>query len=319
MALHDGVDRSTSGSLGDVLSLRCNGCCPSRHSPTSEFCVAQVRPSDYCAVHRHCGVTGRRPGSVVAHHRGERPDMLEPADTALLADQLRNGDPEAFSKLLDLYGLSMLRVARGYVSSREQAEDVVQETWIAVFKGIDRFEGRASLRTWIFTILINVAKKHGMAERRHADTAVRVMTGGTVDPDRFRDAGDSYPVTGRNHPPRSRTRPRGHCSAVNSHKSPPRGCSRLPARQREVVTLRDVQGFSSEEVCRMLDISAANQRVLLHRGRAVVRQELKTTSGRPHERRRDHLRATRRTGDRLPRRRARSRRRRQVRRTPAGM
>ena len=99
--------------------------------------------------------------------------MLEPVGTALLAEQLRNGDPEAFSKLLDLYGSSMLRVARGYVSSRDLAEDVVQETWIAVFKGIHKFEGRASLRTWIFTILINVAKKHGLAERRHADTAVR--------------------------------------------------------------------------------------------------------------------------------------------------
>ena len=89
--------------------------------------------------------------------------MQEPVVTASLADQLRNGDSEAFSRLLDLYGSSMLRVARGYVSSREQAEDVVQETWIAVLKGIDRFEGRASLRTWIFTILINVAKKHGLA------------------------------------------------------------------------------------------------------------------------------------------------------------
>lgn len=153
--------------------------------------------------------------------------MLEPVGTAALADQLRNGDPEAFSKLLDLYGASMQRVARGYVSSSELAEDVVQETWIAVFKGIDKFEGRASLRTWIFTILINVAKKHGLAERRYTDTAVRVMTGGTVDPDRFRDAGDPCPVIGRNHPPRSRTRPRGRCSAANSHRSPPRGTAAL--------------------------------------------------------------------------------------------
>ena len=80
--------------------------------------------------------------------------MQSPVDAAALADQLRNGDPGAFSTLLDLYGSSMLRVARGYVSSRELAEDVVQETWIAVFKGIGGFEGRASLRTWIFSILI---------------------------------------------------------------------------------------------------------------------------------------------------------------------
>ena len=119
--------------------------------------------------------------------------MLDQGDAPSLTDRLRNGDPEAFTTLIDLHGASMLRVARGYVSSREQAEDVVQETWIAVLNGVHRFEGRASLRTWIFTILINVAKKHGLAERRHTDTPMRVMTGGTVDPDRFRDAGDPYP------------------------------------------------------------------------------------------------------------------------------
>lgn len=205
--------------------------------------------------------------------------MLEPADTALLADQLRNGDPEAFSKLLDLYGSSMLRVAHGYVSSREQAEDVVQETWIAIFKGIDRFEGRASLRTWIFTILINVAKKHGMAERRHGDTALRVATGGTVDPDRFRDAGESYPGHWRQPPAPFPDTPEGSLLSGELRRVAAAGLQRLPERQRVVVTLRDVQGFSSEEVCRMLDISAANQRVLLHRGRAVVRQELEDYLG----------------------------------------
>ena len=205
--------------------------------------------------------------------------MLEPVGTALLAEQLRNGDPEAFSKLLDLYGSSMLRVARGYVSSRDLAEDVVQETWIAVFKGIHKFEGRASLRTWIFTILINVAKKHGLAERRHADTAVRVMTGGTVDPDRFRDAGDSLPGHWKEPPAPFPDTPEGPLLGRELTQVATAVLSRLPVRQREVVPLRDVQGFSSEEVCQLLDISAANQRVLLHRGRAVVRQELETYLG----------------------------------------
>ena len=205
--------------------------------------------------------------------------MQTPVDTAALADQLRSGDPEAFSRLLDLYGSSMLRVARGYVSSREQAEDVVQETWIAVLKGIDKFEGRASLRTWIFTILINVAKKHGLAERRHTDTAVRVMTGGTVDPDRFRDAGDPLPGHWKEPPAPFPDTPEGSLLSGELTRVATAGLDRLPARQREVVTLRDVQGFSSEEVCQLLDISAANQRVLLHRGRAVVRQELETYLG----------------------------------------
>ncbi|WP_174266984.1 RNA polymerase sigma factor [Mycolicibacterium sediminis] len=205
--------------------------------------------------------------------------MLEPVDAALLADRLRNGDPDAFGTLLDLYGSSMLRVARGYVSNREQAEDVVQETWIAVFKGIDRFEGRASLRTWIFSILINVAKKHGLAERRQTDTAVRVVSGGTVDPDRFRDQGDEFPGHWKESPVPFPDTPEGSLLSGELTRVAAAGLGRLPARQREVVTLRDVQGFSSEEVCRLLDISAANQRVLLHRGRAVVRQELEDYLG----------------------------------------
>ncbi|WP_084266918.1 RNA polymerase sigma factor [Mycobacterium avium] len=174
---------------------------------------------------------------------------------------------------------SMQRVARGYVSSSELAEDVVQETWIAVFKGIDKFEGRASLRTWIFTILINVAKKHGLAERRYTDTAVRVMTGGTVDPDRFRDAGDPLPGHWKEPPAPFPDTPEGSLLSGELTQVATAGLQRLPARQREVVTLRDVQGFSSQEVCQLLDISAANQRVLLHRGRAVVRQELENYLG----------------------------------------
>lgn len=205
--------------------------------------------------------------------------MQQPVDAASLLDQLRSGDPGAFSELIDLYGPSMLRVARGYVSSRELAEDVVQETWIAVLKGVARFEGRASLRTWIFTILINVAKKHGLAERRHTDTALRVLTGGTVDPDRFRDAGDPFPGHWKEPPAPFPDTPEGSLLGNELTQIATKGLSRLPARQREVVTLRDVQGFSSEEVCQLLDISAANQRVLLHRGRAVVRQELEDYLG----------------------------------------
>lgn len=205
--------------------------------------------------------------------------MQEPVDAASLADQLRQGDREAFAKLLDLYGPSMLRVARGYVPSRELAEDVVQETWIAVLRGIDRFQGRASLRSWIFAILINVAKKHGLNERRHSDTAVRVMTGGTVDPDRFRDAGDPYPGHWKEPPAPFPDTPEGSLLSGELTHVATAGLSRLPERQREVVTLRDVQGFSSEEVCQLLDISAANQRVLLHRGRAVVRQALEDYLG----------------------------------------
>src|ERR1700752_3778862 len=114
-------------------------------------------------------------------------------DEEALVAALKGGDESAFAALVDRHSSSMLRVARGYVPSREIAEEVVQETWIALLKGIDSFEGRSSLRTWLFTVLVNIAKRRGMRERRDADVAVMAFTGGTVDPARFRDADDRYP------------------------------------------------------------------------------------------------------------------------------
>jgi RNA polymerase sigma-70 factor, ECF subfamily len=110
-------------------------------------------------------------------------------DEALVA-ALKDRDETAFAALVDVHTPAMLRVARGYVSTRELAEEVVQETWIALLNGIGSFEGRSSLRTWLFTVLINIAKRKGMRERRDADVAMRAFTGGTVDPARFRDDGD---------------------------------------------------------------------------------------------------------------------------------
>ncbi|MBE5408340.1 RNA polymerase sigma factor, sigma-70 family [Mycobacteroides abscessus subsp. massiliense] len=246
--------------------------------------------------------------------------MLEPVGTAALADQLRNGDPEAFSKLLDLYGASMQRVARGYVSSSELAEDVVQETWIAVFKGIDKFEGRASLRTWIFTILINVAKKHGLAERRYTDTAVRVMTGGTVDPDRFRDAGDPLPGHWKEPPAPFPDTPEGSLLGGElTQVATARDCSacrRANVRWSLCVTYR---GSVPRRYANCWTSARPTSGCYYIAAEPWFAKSWKTTLGRPHERRRDHLRATRGTGDRLPRRCARSRRPSQVRRTPAGM
>ncbi|MBX9640914.1 MAG: sigma-70 family RNA polymerase sigma factor [Mycobacteriaceae bacterium] len=203
--------------------------------------------------------------------------MSEDMD-ALLA-RLRGGDAEAFAELVDLHGPSMLRVARDYVASREHAEDVVQETWVAVLRGIGRFEGRSSLRTWIFSILINIGKRQGVAERRYAGTAARVATGGTVDPQRFRDAGDAYPGHWKEPPAPFAETPEGALLSHELLRVAGTGLGRLPERQREVVRLRDVLGFSAEEVCAILAISAANQRVLLHRGRAAVRQELEDYLG----------------------------------------
>jgi RNA polymerase sigma-70 factor (ECF subfamily) len=196
-------------------------------------------------------------------------------ETALIA-ALREADEAAFAQLVDQHAASMLRVARGYVPSREIAEEVVQETWIALLKGIDNFEGRSSLRTWLFAVMINIAKARGVRERRDADAAIAAYTGGTVDPARFRNADDPYPghwKQGDEPAPFPET-PEGSALGNELVDVARRELDKLPERQRIVVTLRDMLGFDSSEVCDLLDISIANQRVLLHRGRAAVRQVL---------------------------------------------
>ena len=114
-------------------------------------------------------------------------------DEGALVAALQRGDESAFAELVDRHTPALLRVAQGYVPSREIAEDVVQDTWIALLKGIGSFEGRSSLRTWLFAILINIAKNRGIRERRDADLAVAAFTGGTVDPARFRGTDDPHP------------------------------------------------------------------------------------------------------------------------------
>ena len=197
-------------------------------------------------------------------------------DSARIA-RLRDGDEIVFAQLVDRYTPAMVRVARGYVPTREIAEDVVQEAWIALLKGISKFEGRSSLRTWLFTVMINIAKRRGVRERRDADAEIAAFTGGTVDPARFRPANDArWPGHWKDHqqPAPFPETPEGSVLA-NELMSVARGeLDKLPERQRIVVSLRDMLGFDSREVCELLDISTANQRVLLHRGRAAVRQAL---------------------------------------------
>ncbi len=197
-------------------------------------------------------------------------------DEEELVAALRDRDESAFAALVDLHTPAMLRVARGYVPSRELAEEVVQETWIALLKGIDSFERRSSLRTWLFTVLINIAKRKGMRERRDADVALMAFTGGTVDPARFRDSDDRYPGHWRPDevPSPFPETPEGSVLGDELITLARRELDKLPERQRLVVAMRDMLGLDSSEVCDLLDISVANQRVLLHRGRAAVRQVL---------------------------------------------
>ena len=196
-------------------------------------------------------------------------------ETALIA-ALRSGDERVFADLVDQHTPSMLRVARGYVPSHQIAEEVVQETWIALFKGIATFEGRSSLRTWLFAVMINIAKTRGVRERRDADAAVAAYTGGTVDPARFRDAGDEYPGhwKAEQTPSPFPDTPEGSLLGRELLAIARSALDTLPDRQRTVVTLRDLLGFDSAEVCELLDISVPNQRVLLHRGRAAMREIL---------------------------------------------
>jgi RNA polymerase sigma-70 factor, ECF subfamily len=196
-------------------------------------------------------------------------------ETALVA-ALRAGDEAVFAELVDRHTPSMLRVARGYVRRHEIAEEVVQEAWIALLKGIDKFEGRSSLRTWLFTVLINVAKARGLRERRNADVEVLAFTGGTVDHGRFRDADDPWPGHWRQDalPSPFPDTPEGSMLGAELIDVARRELEKLPERQRMVVTMRDMLDFDSAEVCELLGVTVANQRVLLHRGRAAVRQVL---------------------------------------------
>jgi RNA polymerase sigma-70 factor (ECF subfamily) len=202
--------------------------------------------------------------------------MIATVDESTVVAGLRDGDETVFAQLVDQHTPSMLRVARGYVPSHEIAEEVVQETWIALLRGIDNFEGRSSLRTWLFAVMINIAKARGLRERRDADAAIAAYTDGTVDAARFRTGADPWPGHWRQgqEPSPFPDTPEGSVLGDELIDVARRELDRLPERQRIVVTLRDMLGFDSSEVCELLDISVANQRVLLHRGRAAVRQVL---------------------------------------------
>jgi RNA polymerase sigma-70 factor (ECF subfamily) len=194
-------------------------------------------------------------------------EVLSPSD-ARLVDGLRAGDEEAFRSLMREYGAAMLRVAQMYVPSRAVAEEVVQEAWLGVLKGIGRFEGRSSLKTWLFRIVANTAKTRGVRESRSVPfSSLGGDDDAAVDPDRFLGPGERFP--GHWALP-----PEGHLLAQEAMEVIAREIDRLPPAQRAVITLRDVQGFISEEVRNALDLTETNQRVLLHRARSKVRSAL---------------------------------------------
>jgi RNA polymerase sigma-70 factor, ECF subfamily len=212
-----------------------------------------------------------------------RATVAEPgagADDAALVAALRRGDEDAFASLVGDMQRSLLRLARAHVRDRAAAEEVVQETWLGVLTGLDRFEGRSSLRTWIFRILVNRARTRGEREARtrpfSAFAEAADDAGPAVAAERFLDAGDRW----AHHwaaPPRSWDEiPDEHLLGREARGRIQQAIDALPPGQRAVITLRDVEGLSSEEACNVLGLSETNQRVLLHRARSAVRRDLAT-------------------------------------------
>ena len=203
-------------------------------------------------------------------------------DQALVAALCR-GDADAFATLVDRHSSAMIRVAMAYVPTRATAEEAVQETWIGVMRGIDGFEGRASLKTWIFRILTNVAMRNGARERRSMPFSALAEAENSgepsVDPDRFLPADhELFPGHWTIMPARWPT-PEEGLLAGETRKVITAAIAELPAAQRTVIALRDVEGWTSEEVCEALEISAGNQRILLHRARSRVRNAIESYYG----------------------------------------
>jgi RNA polymerase sigma-70 factor (ECF subfamily) len=196
-----------------------------------------------------------------------------PPDDVLVAG-LRAGDEATFVRLLDAWSQSMLRLARAFVSTQDSAEEVVQDAWLAVLRGIDRFEGRSALKTWVHRILVNTAKNRGVREKRTVPWS-DLDAGPTLDPGRFQGSGGEYPGHWRQFP-QAWPSPESAVLAGEVQRVIGAALAELPARQCLVLSLRDVDGHGSAEVCAMLEISAPNQRVLLHRARATVRARLET-------------------------------------------
>jgi RNA polymerase sigma-70 factor, ECF subfamily len=198
---------------------------------------------------------------------------MPPRDIALsdgeIVRALRQGNESVFAELVDAWSPGLMRMALMYVRDRTVAEDVVQDTWIAVLRGIDRFEGRSSLKTWVYRILINTAKTRGQREARSIPfSAAASADEPSVDPDRFLESG------GWRIGPGEWTSPEDELLQGETRDEILAAIDTLPDSQRAVITMRDIEGLPSEEVAETLGISGGNQRVLLHRARSKVRAAL---------------------------------------------
>ena len=201
------------------------------------------------------------------------------AEEVQLVAALRRGDEVAFSRLVAAHHASLLRVARMYVSSPASAEEVVQDTWVGVLKGLGNFQGRCALKTWIFQILINRAKTRGERDSRMIPFSAMFDARNdpgepAVEPSQFNENDPEWPGGWATQPSDWGRTPEQSLLTQELRAVTQQAIVALPASQREVITLRDVQGWTSGEVCNVLAISETNQRVLLHRARSKVRQSL---------------------------------------------
>jgi RNA polymerase sigma-70 factor (ECF subfamily) len=207
---------------------------------------------------------------------------FETDDDEQLLLALRRRDEQAFAALVDRYHVRLVRLACLFVANQAVAEEVAQETWIGVLQGIDRFEGRSSFRTWLFRILTNQAKRRGQREARSMPFAAFSQDDAgdgesgwcAVDPERFRPASDEWAEHWVSYPQNWRETPEERFLSHETRALVQQAIDALPPNQRIVITLRDVEGLTSAEVCNTLTISETYQRVLLHRARSKVRAQL---------------------------------------------
>jgi RNA polymerase sigma-70 factor (ECF subfamily) len=198
-------------------------------------------------------------------------------DDRQLCAALRRRDEAAFAALVERYHVPLKRLARAYVRSDAVADEVVQETWLGVVRGIDRFQGRSSLKTWIYQILTNTAKSRGARESRSVplSSLELAVDDPAVDPSRFLDEQhERWPGHWAAPPARWDELPEECLAGRETIDMVKSAISKLPPVQRQVIVLRDIEGWEAGEVCDLLDLSEANQRVLLHRARSKVRQAL---------------------------------------------
>jgi RNA polymerase sigma-70 factor (ECF subfamily) len=198
-------------------------------------------------------------------------------DEASLVTALRNGDEEAFLALVDAYGAAMRRVARSFVRSDAIADEVVQEAWLGALRGLDRFEGRAAVKTWLFRIVANIARTHAVREARSLPFSALELDHEAathepaLPPDRFQGPDGRFPGGWASFPTPWSNEPEAALLAAETRRLIDATIATLPTGQRLVITLRDVEGWDANEVCSVLELSETNQRVLLHRARAKVR------------------------------------------------